>query len=183
MRGDFIGIIIGNANFACNKYFLDAEIDREINGRWGDSKKNPNKRVAGLWFLSRIFFRPKKKAIPISIYDSWEMQYMQNKYIFTFYVLIYLFFNDDDTITNTEKKLMKKLLKKARGILNREHYQIISEFSKSKISKNDVINYVVEKKLNEKIIGEALSDIKYLLGKKSIYTPFIQSIENDTNYL
>jgi len=178
-----MSIIIGNATFACNKYFLDAEIDRELSGRFGNGNNNLNKRVKGLWFLSRIFFRTKKKSIPISIYDSWEMQYNQIKYLFTFYMLIYLFFKDDDTITNTEKKLIKKLLKKARGILNREHYQIISEFSKSKISKNDVINYVVEKKLNEKIIGEALSDIKYLLGKKSIYTPFIQSIESDINYL
>ena len=174
---------MGNATFSSNKYFLDAEIDRELSGRFGDSKNNPNKRVSGLWFLSRIFFRPKKKSIPISIFDSWEMQYIQNKYLFTFYVLVYLFFKDDDTITNTEKKLIKKLLKKARGILQREHYQKISEFSIKKISKNNVINYVIENKLTEKIISEALSDIKYFLGKKSIYSPFIQTIENEIKYL
>ena len=178
-----MSIITGNARFACNKYFLNAEIDRELNEGWGNSNKIPTKRVAGLWFLSRIFFRTKKSSIPISIYDSWELQYKQNKYIFTFYILTYLFFEDDDTVTKTEQKLMKKLIKNARGILLKEHYKIISEFSVKKITKSDVINYAVDNKLKEKIISETLSDIQYFLRKKSIYTPFIQSIKNDINYL
>ena len=110
-----MSVMRGNARYAVNKYFINASIDREINEGWGNKNKIQSKRVAGLWFLSRIFFRTKESSKSVSIYDSWELQYKQSKYIFTFYVLIYLFFRDDDTITSTEKKLIKKLLKKARG--------------------------------------------------------------------
>jgi len=166
------------SGYAVNRYWIKAEIEREMNEGYGDKHRNEKQfnRVFGLWFLRNLFFG-KKQTNPASIYDAWERQYQQNKIILSFYVAIYLFFADDDKITEIEQKFIQKLFKQSRGVLERPQYETIQSFVDVKITKIDVHSYIQSKHMTDKIVYEAMKDIRQFLQKEPSYLPLINDLE------
>lgn len=107
------------------------------------------------------------------------MTQKQNQLIFTFYVLIHLFFQDDGLISKYEQKHIKRLIKRSKGILDKKHYQKIAEFTKNKVSVDDVTAYIHTHKLPRTFVLDTMKDIKKALKKQVLYKPLIKQLEKE----
>jgi len=150
-----------------NGYSIKTEMIRLSNEGWENPKKLQNRLKRG-----------KKLAKSDSIYDAWELQYAQNKLRFTFYLIFYLFFDDDGFISDYEDRYISKLVNRTKGILRPEQFNEISTFADQKITLDDLSNYVKNNKLEAKIIQDSITDVREYLRKDSHYLQQIRNIES-----
>lgn len=165
--------IVGGRNNTVGKYFIQAELDRESGGPL--SKPQINVPIIG-WIVERLF--PSKKA-PSSVYDGWELKRKQNQYVFTFYIIVYLFFNDDDVISAIEQERIRKLIKNTKGILTEEHYNQIREFSITSIRLDDVHTYIKEHGYSTEFVLDTLKQVRELLNNDPTYESLMKQLEQN----
>jgi len=119
--------------------------------------------------------RPRSKST--SVHDQWELPYNQNKLLLVFYLLIHLFYANDNVLDTTEQKAVRKLYRRSRNILYPSHFEQILTYTKNQISLGDVHRYISEKNLSAKMRQEAMQEIKALLQRKSGYREPLLALE------
>lgn len=153
-----------------NSLFVEAGVDQKTD----DPLSKPRIGVTGFFERLLGFFVPGSSK---PRYDGWTLVQKQNQYLFTFYVLIYLFYQYDGVITKGEQQLIKQLIHQSRDVLTRDHYQRIAIYSKNKIHLHDVIMYIEEHKLSEAFVHDVLMDLHKWLHKHLAYQPLINDLE------
>ncbi|QMS84610.1 hypothetical protein [Candidatus Xianfuyuplasma coldseepsis] len=167
----FIGGPNNSQHNTVGRFFIQAELDRESGGPL--SKPQINVPIIG-WLLELIF--PSKKS-PRNVYNGWELKRKQNQYVFTFYIIVYLFFNDDDVITAVEQERIRKLIKKTNGILTEEHYNQIREFSVKTIRLDDVLTFIKEHGYPTEFVLDTLKQVRVLLNNDPVYESLLKQLE------
>jgi len=160
-------------------YFLTVCVEKELGLELGSTLEMPTKKRN----LKNLLSGKGKVQRTSSVYDQWALQQKQNSLLYTFFILTYLFFNDDGVISKMETKLLKKLLKRARGVFTKEHYLLIIDMTKVRMEESSLLSYVTDHKIPQDVSKKVLLDVFLFLGARPAYTKLLQDLKSDIDNL
>jgi hypothetical protein len=115
--------------------------------------------------------------------DLGMLKYKQNESVLSYLFIIYLFSQDDGIISNKEKSIIKKTLKKDGEILSQSHYEQIIQFVKDLPSISYITSYIETNDLKKAMVEEALNRVNKLFKSNSKYTVYFKKLSSDISNL
>lgn len=95
--------------------------------------------------------------------DVWKFSYQRNMTKLAILILIFVFSNHEDFISDKEMSQIKKFYKKKRDILTAEDLKDVHKFSEKKFTEQAFTRYMEENDFHERILDESLQLVRNLV--------------------
>ena len=109
---------------------------------------------------------------------NWEQAYQRNIAKITTMILLFVFSNDDDTVSRKEFKIFKKFFKAKDNLLTASDFKELKEMTMKRFSVQSFIDYMYKNEYQEKIFLDAVVESKKIIQKFSKYLNLIDDLEN-----
>ena len=128
--------------------------------------------------LARFLRRNRKAPAPSDAKAIWEFEYQRNITRLSFLILIYLYTQDDDTISAREERSINKILKQKSAYLKSSDYSDITKFIDNLPDITFVMNYINENNIKDKVFNNSISTVKSLIAQDPRYIDILNSLES-----
>ena len=128
--------------------------------------------------FSKYWKKYKTISMPSDPKAVWEFEFQRNVTKLSFLILIYLYTQDDDVVSNYEKRSVDKILKRKSGFLNESDFDEILKFIDDLPSTPYVLKYINKHNINEKTFNKAFSTVRRLVFRDKKYIIVLNRLKN-----
>ena len=125
-----------------------------------------------------LFMKKHKELASGNPNDVWKLDYYKNTTKLALMILLYVFAQDDDDISEKELKKVKKYLKAHRYILDAKDLDEIIDLAKSKMTIDIFVKYMQDSGFKEDILDNAIFEAKNVVKRSLIYKSYIDELKD-----
>jgi hypothetical protein len=126
-----------------------------------------------------LFMKKHKELASGNPNDVWKLEYYKNTTKLALMILLYIFAQDDDDISEKELKKVKKYLRKHRYILEAKDFDEIIELAKSKMTIDIFVKYMEDSGFKVDILDNAILEAKNVVKRSLIYKTYIDELKEE----
>lgn len=127
-------------------------------------------------FSELALYMNKHKHLPsINPGEEWKITYYTNKVLLSTVILHYIFTNDDGVVSKTEIRMTDKFLKKNRLFFSEKDSAIFASLP-NPYSKEDLLKYMADHKMQNSIFNDALKTVKEVIKKDYVYRNILSNL-------
>lgn len=126
-----------------------------------------------------LFMKKHKELASGNPNDVWKLGYYKNTTKLALMILLYVFAQDDDDISDKELKKVKKYLKAHHYILDAKDFDEIIDLAKSKMTIEIFTQYMKDSEFKEDILDNAILEAKNVVKKSLTYKLYIDELKEE----